>query len=94
MLEDQETNHKSNVLFFSSDFSKLKMKNVYKALNLVKPDIILLQLRPDQVLSNFKTDLLKQDINKDWVLNEKLYFQQIVRDPIDIYPNFVMRKII
>lgn len=38
-----------------ADFEKLEVKNIYKALNLVKPDIVLLQVKPDLVLDKFKT---------------------------------------
>ena len=46
----------ANVIFVGADFEDFEVKNLYKSLNLVKPDIVLLQLRPDLVFdaSKFK----------------------------------------
>ena len=48
-------NRNANVILMGADFDKLEVKNIYKALNLVKPDIVLLQVKPDLVLDKFKT---------------------------------------
>jgi hypothetical protein len=49
-------NRLANVIYFGSDYEGIPMKNIYKALNLVRPDIVLLQMRPDLLLDNFKFD--------------------------------------
>jgi len=35
------------------------LKNIYKSMNVFKPDLILLQIRPNDVLNSFSTDLVK-----------------------------------
>ena len=37
-----------------ADFDNFEVKNMYKALNVAKPDVVLLQVRPDLVLNKFK----------------------------------------
>jgi hypothetical protein len=42
----------ANVIFMAADFKEFEVKNLYKSLNLVKPDVILMQVRPDSVLDS------------------------------------------
>ena len=42
-----------NVIFFGADYEKLEIKNLYKALNVAKPDLVLVQLGPEHLLENF-----------------------------------------
>lgn len=44
----------ANVIFMGADYDNFEVKNMYKALNVAKPDIVLLQVRPDLVLDKFK----------------------------------------
>jgi hypothetical protein len=37
-----------------ADYEDFEEKNLYKALTLIKPDAIVLQVRPDLVLDRFK----------------------------------------
>ena len=48
-LEDR-----ANVIFMGADYSNFELKNLYKSLNLIKPDLVMLQVRPDLVLDKFK----------------------------------------
>lgn len=61
------------------------MKNLYKSLNLVKPDVIVLQVRPDLVLENdFKyLNVAASDVAAE----EKNYLRQITRPGFELYPN-------
>ena len=39
---DKETNHQTNVIFFGANFdNEFPAKNLYKALNVAKPDVVL-----------------------------------------------------
>ena len=61
------------------------MKNLYKSLNLVKPDVIVLQVRPDLVLENdFK---YLNEAASDVAYEEKNYLRQITRQGFELYPN-------
>jgi hypothetical protein len=42
------------VIFVGADFEGFEVKNLYKSLNLIKPDLIMMQVRPDLVLDRFK----------------------------------------
>ena len=43
-----------NVIFFGANFDEdsMPVKNLYKALNVAKPDLVMVQLSPDYLLSN------------------------------------------
>jgi hypothetical protein len=42
------------VIFVGADFEEFEVINLYKSLNLIKPDLIMMQVRPDLVLDRFK----------------------------------------
>ena len=42
------------MIFVGADFEGFEVKNLYKSLNLIKPDLIMMQVRPDLVLDRFK----------------------------------------
>ena len=44
----------ANVLFVGADYEDFEVKKLYKSLNVIKPDLVLLQVRPDLVLDQFK----------------------------------------
>ena len=45
----------ANVIFIGADWKDFELKNLYKSLNVIKPDLVMLQLRPDLVMDKFKT---------------------------------------
>jgi hypothetical protein len=46
---------KTNVVFFGPNLSNnFPAKNIYKALNLTKPDKVLVQMNPEILLDNFE----------------------------------------
>jgi hypothetical protein len=49
-----KTQRAANVIFVGADFENFELKNLYKSLNLIKPDLIMMQVRPDLVLDRFK----------------------------------------
>lgn len=70
----------ANAIFIGADYENFEVKNLYKSLNLVKPDVVVLQVRPDLVLENdFKY--------VGGAIDEAKYLSQITRPGIDLYPN-------
>ena len=50
----------TNVVFFGANYlDSYPIKNLYKALNIFKPDALLVKLRPDLLLDNFKLEGLR-----------------------------------
>lgn len=46
---------KTNVIFFGANFDdNFPSKNLYKALNVAKPDLVFVQISPDYLLDNFE----------------------------------------
>ena len=62
---------KTNVVFFAPDSQSkdFKPKNLYKALNLVKPDIVLAQMSPDLLLDDFEVHPEKHE-DGEWKFSE------------------------
>ena len=77
------TQRASNVILVGADFEEFKVKNLYKSLNVIKPDLVMMQVRPDLVLDKFKN-------YEDEVLIENRdqnYAQQITRQGFELYTN-------
>ena len=73
LQNSEEAEDVSNVVFFGANYDDyFPIKNLYKAMNLVKPDAILVQLRPDVLLRNFKIDELRVQTGE---LDEKKYLK-------------------
>ena len=54
-------NQSTNVILFGANFDDdFPLKNLYKALNVVRPDTLLLQIRPDVAFQGFN-DCLESD---------------------------------
>lgn len=49
-IEEEEKGRAANVIFVGAEFENFEMKNLYKSLNLIKPDVVVMQVRPDLVL--------------------------------------------
>lgn len=45
--------NQKNIIFFGANYNNLDAKNLYKALNVAKPDLVMVQLAPDYLLDNF-----------------------------------------
>ena len=65
----------ANVIFVGADFEDFEVKNLYKSLNLIKPDLIMMQVRPDLVLDKFKN--YEQEVLLD--KRDSRYQSQITR---------------
>jgi hypothetical protein len=50
----QDKTRAANVVFVGADYEDFEVKKLYKSLNVIKPDLVLLQVRPDLVLDQFK----------------------------------------
>jgi hypothetical protein len=44
----------ANVIFIGADYEDFDVKNLYKSLNVIRPDLVVIQVRPDLVLDKFK----------------------------------------
>ena len=42
------------MIFVGADFEDFEVKNLYKSLNVIKPDLVMVQARPDLVLDKFR----------------------------------------
>jgi len=57
---ESELPQSSNVIFFGANYDEsFPIKNLYKALNVIRPDALLVQLSPDLLLQNFEVDNLR-----------------------------------
>lgn len=75
----------TNVVFFGANYlDSYPIKNLYKALNVFKPDALLVQMRPDLLLDNFKLESLRS--GPDNVLDETRYLKQLQREGHELYP--------
>ena len=54
-MRKNKLGRQTNVIFFGANFNEtFPSKNLYKALNVSKPDLVMVQLSPDYLLSNFE----------------------------------------
>ena len=54
-MRKNKLGRQTNVVFFGANFNdEFPSKNLYKALNLSKPDLVMVQLSPEYLLSDFK----------------------------------------
>lgn len=75
--------HKNMELYvIGTMYDRINSINLYKLLNIVKPDVILLQLRPDRILSN---------INKYYDAEDNEILEKLIREPSEIQPSLEVR---
>lgn len=72
-----------------AQYEFLPIKNIYQILSFSKPDIVLLQVKPDQIINNFKILLKKEKTHK---FSSVKYFSQCFRTPFEIMPNNEYRQ--
>lgn len=66
------TEQGKNVIFFGADYDKIEMKSLYKALNVSKPDLVMVQLSPEYLLDNFEQHPEKY-VQGEWLFNDLKY---------------------
>lgn len=74
----------SKITLVGAQYEFLPIKNIFHLLNYSKPDVVLLQVKPDQILKNFKL-LLKSE--KTQQFSNSKYFSQCIRKPEEIMPS-------
>lgn len=75
----------ANVMFFGANFdSGFPLKNLYKALNVVKPDTILVQLPPDVFYTYERVNKVMIPSDGDPNLE---FIQDLERGPADVIPS-------
>lgn len=62
------------------------MKNLYKAMTIAKPDLVLVQLGPEHLLKNF-VQHPEKSVDSKWEFNHSLYLQQLTRDGHELFPS-------
>ena len=72
-----------------AQYEFLPIKNIFQILNYSKPDLVLLQIKPDQIMNNFKI-LLKKEENQKF--SSAKYFSQCLRSADEIMPNNEYRQ--
>lgn len=57
-------------MFFGANYNEyFPIKNLYKALNTIRPDALLVQISPDQILDNFMIENLRTESDENGVKN-------------------------
>ena len=74
----------AQVTLVSSYYDPMPVENLWRILKYSKPDQILLQLRPDQMLENFRLNVKNP---KTGQFSNRLYTQQLFRYGWEIMPN-------
>lgn len=87
--KDKERTQQTNVIFFGANFdNEFPAKNLYKALNVAKPDCVMVQLSPDYLLSNFNQRPMRFDYaDEKWNFCKQKYIDQLLRDGHELYPS-------
>ena len=82
----QVNGHSSNVLFFGANYDNyFPIKNLYKALNTIRPDALLLQIAPDTILDNFTIENKRS--GDEQVLDAESYVSQLRRQGYELHPS-------
>lgn len=68
-----------------TQYSHLPLKNIYKLLVNAQPDLMVLQMRPDYVLGNFKSFVARPDTPDKF--SSSLYFDQLRRQGHEVMPS-------
>lgn len=65
----------TNVIFFGANFNdSFPSKNLYKALNVAKPDLVMVQLSPDYLLTDFNQRPERFDYeSNEWKFSSSKY---------------------
>jgi len=75
-----------SVVFFGADYENINIKNLYKAMTVAKPDVVLVQIPPHYILDNFAQHPVRFADSK-WVFDSFNYLKQIERPGHELYPS-------
>ncbi len=75
-----------SVVFFGADYENINIKNLYKAMTVAKPDLVLVQIPPHYILDNFSQHPTRFADSK-WVFDSLNYLKQIERPGHELYPS-------
>lgn len=75
----------TKITLVGAQYEFLPIKNLYQILNYSKPDILLLQIKPDQILKKLKIFVTKEGSKK--IFSNTRYFSQCLRKPEEIMPS-------
>jgi len=71
------------VFIIGTIYERVDVLNIYKMLNYIKPDMIMLQMRPDRILSK---------IDKYYHRGDKELVKKLIRDPWEVQPSLKAKK--
>ena len=79
----------TNVILFGANYNDdFVSKNLYKALNVAKPDLVMVQLSPDYLLEDFDQRPQRFDYdNNFWEFCPRKYMNLLIRDGHELYPS-------
>ena len=88
-MRKNKLGRQTNVIFFGANFNEtFPSKNLYKALNVSKPDLVMVQLSPDYLLSNFEQRPHSHcSETNTWNFDSTKYLSQLIRDGHELYPS-------
>ena len=80
-MRKNKLGRQTNVIFFGANFNdNFPSKNLYKALNVAKPDLVMVQLSPEHLLTDFEQRPQIFNREKDtWEFCPRKYINQLVR---------------
>ena len=80
-MRKNKLGRQTNVIFFGANFNdNFPSKNLYKALNVAKPDLVMVQLSPEHLLNDFEQRPQIFNREKDtWEFCPRKYINQLVR---------------
>ncbi|KAL4498407.1 hypothetical protein ABPG72_013213 [Tetrahymena utriculariae] len=78
----------THMTLVGTNYHNLPLKNIYKLLTNTQPDLILLQIRPDQLLDNFK---ICTNSSETGYFSSTLYAQQVIRTGFEVMPRANLR---
>ena len=73
--------NQTEVILVGTIYNRIPIENLYKLLNYVKPDIILIQQRPDRMLGGIYENIV--NLNKK-LIDENKFIEKLIRDPWEI----------
>lgn len=71
------------VFIIGTMYERIDVLNIYKMLNYIKPDIVMLQMRPDRILSK---------IDKYYNKGNKELLNKLIREPWELQPSLKAKK--
>lgn len=76
-------NKNYNASFISSMYNRLKVTDIYNTFSILKPELMLIQFRPDLILNDI---MIKGDLLLKGEISEEEFFESLIQYPSVIHP--------